>query len=281
MITAEFLEGLSRFSLVVRKRVTSNYIGGRKSIAVGRGVTFKDYRIYAPGDDFRLIDWKVYARTDDLYVKTYEEDRNLVAHIILDVSKSMDYGKRTKFDFGAMLGVGFAYLAMKENNKFQFSTFSEEIETFHARKGLGQLAQIMQYLNKTQTKGKSNLLDSITQYKKLISGRSLVVLISDFLVPIEEIKEALRTLGKHEVKVIQVLDPTEKNLSVDGDLKLRDSETHSILRTFITRRLRQKYKHELEEHSAEIEKTCDKLGYDFYLLTTDTPIFDAFYRVLQ
>jgi len=113
MISTEFLDQLTKFHLIVSKRVTSQYAGPRKSIAMGKGIIFKDHRIYAPGDDFRAIDWKVYARTDDLYVKNYEEERNLAVHIIVDSSGSMDYGKpRSKFDYASMLGVGFAYLAL-------------------------------------------------------------------------------------------------------------------------------------------------------------------------
>ena len=120
-IDTGFLSQLDRFSLVVHKRVTSNYTGPKRSIAFGRGLVFKEHRIYAPGDDIRSIDWKVFARTDHLYVKTYEEERNLTVHTIVDCSASMNFGKTiTKFDYASMLGVGFAYLAMKENEKFQF-----------------------------------------------------------------------------------------------------------------------------------------------------------------
>ena len=126
MLDTSFLDQLTRFNLVVNKRVTSNLAGPRKSISAGRGLTFKDYRIYAPGDDIRLIDWKVYARTDDLYIKAYEEERNLTVHIIIDGSASMGFGKpASKFDYASMIGVGFAYLEMRDNEKFQFSTFAD------------------------------------------------------------------------------------------------------------------------------------------------------------
>src|SRR3989338_4048340 len=108
MITTSFLDQLTRFNLVVNKRVTSNLIGSKKSVAAGRGLTFKDYRIYAPGDDIRLIDWKVFARTDNLYIKVHEEERNLTVHILIDKSASMDFGKPvSKFDYASMIGVGF------------------------------------------------------------------------------------------------------------------------------------------------------------------------------
>ena len=282
MITTEFLDELNRFNLVVQKRVTSNYIGPRKSVAAGRGLTFKDHRAYAPGDDIRLIDWKVFARTDDLHIKTFEEERNLTVHSIMDASASMGFGKPvSKFDYAAMLGVGFAYLAMRENEKFQFSTFAESLEVFQPRRGMSQLASMVYHLNEIKTQGYSKLLDAMQQYKKVIGSRSLLVLISDFLIDINEIIEALYNLGDHEIKIIQVLDPVEKDLSYSGDFKLIDSETKTDLRTFISPRLRVEYQQMLDSHCARIEETCNRLGMHFFQINTDTPVFDAFYRVLE
>lgn len=282
MITADFLGQLDKFSLVVRKRVTSKYSGPKRSIAQGRGIIFKEHRMYAPGDDIRAIDWNVYARTDDYYVKIYEEERNFTVHIIIDASNSMNFGKKnTKFDYASMIGVGFAYLAIKDNNKFQFSTFSDKLEVFKPSRGMSHLAAMMYHLNNVKLKGPSKIKESIFQYKKLIGSRSLLILISDFFIGIEDIIEALYTLGDHEIKIVQVLDPVEKDLSIEGDFRLKDSETSTILRTFISPRLRVNYQQLLEEHSAEIEKTCNKLGIHFYQITTDTPIFDAFYRILE
>lgn len=281
MIKIDFLNQLDRFHLAVKKRVTSNYTGPRRSVATGRGLTFKEHRIYTPGDDIRMIDWRVFARTDDLYIKTFEEERNLTAHIIMDSSASMGFGSpATKFEYAAMLGVGLAYLAMRENEKFQFSTFNEKLDVFQPRKGMSQLASMVFHLNNTKTEGNSKLLDSIMQYKKFIGSRAFLVLISDFLVNANEVVEALYMLGDQEVKIIQVLDSVEKNLKYLGDFKLIDSETRGMLRTYISPRLRVEYQQMLDNHAARIEETCNKLGYHFYQLTTDTPIFDAFYRVL-
>ena len=107
MIDTSFLDQLKRFNLVINKRVTSNLTGPRKSKAAGRGLTFKDYRIYAPGDDIRLIDWRVFARTDNYYIKVHEEERNLTVHLIVDKSASMEFGKPiSKFDYASMIIVG-------------------------------------------------------------------------------------------------------------------------------------------------------------------------------
>lgn len=282
MIDTSFLDQLSRFNLVVKKRVTSNLAGPRRSMAAGRGLTFKDYRIYAPGDDIRLIDWKVYARTDDLYIKAYEEERNLVVHIIIDGSASMGFGKPlSKFDYASMIGVGYAYLALRENEKFQFATFADSLEIFQPRRGMGHLAAMVQHLNGIKPKGYSKLLDTIKQYKKVIGSRSLLVLASDFLVNIDEIREAFYLLGDHQIKIIHVLDRVEKELRLEGDMKLIDSETKGLLRTFVSPRMRMEYQQQLDAHCARIEELCNKLNIDYNLAVTDTPIFDTFYKILE
>ena len=281
MITTDFLGLLDRFNLIMKKRVTSSYSGSRRSVARGRGTTLLDHRIYADGDDFRLIDWKVYARTDNLYVKRFEEERNLAVHILVDNSNSMNYGKPSKFDYSAMIGVGFAYLALKENEKFQFSTFSDMLEIFQPKRGMGQLASMIDYLNHAKAKGKSAFLDSVTQYKKLLTTRSLVIIASDFLFDLYEIQNALFSLGKHDLVVVQVLDRTEKEIDFSGDVKLKDSESQQELRTFVSPRLTQEYILRLKNHSQEIEETCMKMNAKYYQITTDMPIFDAFYTMLR
>jgi len=282
MIDSSFLDQLNKFSLVINKRVTSSFTGQRKSIALGKGMTFKDHRIYARGDDFRSIDWKVYARTDDLYIKTFEEERSLNVHIVMDASNSMKFGKPiSKFDYASMIGVGMAYLAMKGNEKFQFSTFSDNLEVFQPKRGMSQLASMIDYLNNLKTKGSSKLLDAVIHYKKLIGSKSLLVLTSDFMFDVDEIKESLIRLGKHRIKVIQVLDPIEKDLNINGDFNFKDSETNDLLRTFVGQNLRSKYQNLLNDHSAKIQETCDTLGVDFFQVTTDVPVFVSFYKILE
>ena len=281
MINASFFKELDRFNIVVKKRVTSSYTGPRRSVLSGRGVMFKDHRIYAPGDDIRSIDWKVYARTDDLYIKNYEEEKNLVVHSITDASASMNFGKSiSKFDYAAMLGVGFGYLSLKENEKFQFSTFADKLEVFPPKRGVPHLLSMVDHLNSQKPKGVSRFKDALQQYKKVIGSRALLFIISDFLIPIEEIREALYRIGDHEVNIIQVLDPVEIELSMQGDFRLKDSETGQKMLLHVSQKLKNEYSHMLEDHQGKIQEVCNKLNMKFYSIATETPIFDAFYRIL-
>ena len=282
MIDASFLDQLSKFHLIINKRVTSNYIGQKKSSAAGRGLTFKDYRIYAPGDDIRLIDWKVYARTDHLYIKSYEEERNMTVHVLSDCSASMNFGKPiSKWDYASMLAVGYAYLGMRDNEKVQFATFSDTLEIFQPKRGPAHLLSMISHLNSIKPKGQSQMRNALLEYRKVIGTKALVVVISDFLLPYNDIKESLYQLSGNEVKVIQVLDKVEKELKMEGDYKLTDSETRGIFRTFISPRMRSQYQQQLDAHCAQIEQTCNQLGFEYYLATSDVPIFETFYKMLN
>ena len=273
---------LDRFQLALKKRVHSDYQGLRESSQFGQGLVFKDYREYVPGDDTRYIDWRVYARTAKFFIKRFEEERNLVIHIIVDASGSMNYGENiTKFEYGSMIGLGFAYMAQSNNEKFIFSTFTETMQPYRSRKGVNQLLNIVDHLNKMKIEGKSKFRESLESYKSYITSRSLIAVISDFLYDPEELKESLSRYRKSQLFIIQVLDPGERKLNIHGDLILEDAELGAKLRTFISRRMAQKYSEKLENHIFQVKELCEDLGAEFLVVTTDTPIFDTFYQILR
>ncbi len=281
MINTEFLHQLDRFSLIINKRITSNYIGERFSQATGRGLIFKDHTIYAPGEDFRSIDWRVFGRTDKLYIKRYEEERNLVVHVVLDFSASMNFGTvMTKAEYASMIGIGFAYLALKNNERFVLSTFSDSLEFFKPKRGRAQLASMVEFLNTKKPKGLTKLDQSLAGYKKLINSRSYVVIVSDFLYPIEDIRGALAHFKNHKVVMIQVLDKLEKNLDIEGDFKLRDLETNEVLRTYINPFARRQYSGMLDEHNEKIKQACNEAGAKFFSSNTGMSVFDVFFELL-
>ena len=124
-------------------------------------------------------------------------------------------------------------------------------------------------------------LDAMTKYRKILGHKSLVIIISDFLLDPEEVKEGLLRLGNHDVKLVQVLDPSEKELQISGDVKLTDAETHTELRTYISPRLISQYEYQLDSHVAKLNKTALDIKADFFFVTTDTPVFDVFYKILS
>jgi len=281
MIETDFLKKLDKFDLILQRKVNSNYMGERKSRMHGSGIILKDYVQYTPGDDFRRIDWKVFARTDKLYSKRFEEERNLTIHIILDASGSMNYGRPKKFHYAAMIALGFAYIGLRNNERFVISTFSDKLELLRPRKGIAQLATLVDILNKKHPTGQSNLSSAAKRYhKRMIKSHSLVVIVSDFLYDVEQIKQTLLTFKNHEIHCVQVLDHVEAELDLAGDFRLIDSETGESMRTFISPLLRKKYVEKMRSHQSQIKDVCDQHKAKFSIASTGDDVFDTFFNIL-
>lgn len=279
MIDTSFFKELDRFSFMVRKRVSTAYSGSRRSILKGRGMEPVSYREYTQGDDFKTIDWKVYGRTEKLYVKEFEEEKSLTTHILLDTSKSMDF--RNKFEYSAMLALGFAYLVTKDNEKFAVATFGEDINITKPKRGRRYLSLTIDLLNGAQLNGKTNFDYCMEKYASVIRSRSLVFIISDFMADVDAIRNSVFRLGDNELVLIQVLDPLEKSLDLGGEAKLIDLETDAKMDIYTSPRLREQYLRKLNDHISKIKETCMTVGADFHTVTTDKPVFDAIFEVVS
>lgn len=277
MMDIDFLEELDRFSFMIRKRVSSVYSGARRSIRQGRGIDIYDFREYFPGDDIKAVDWKLYSRTERLYIRRFEEEKSLTTHILVDASRSMDFGK--KFDYAAMLAAGFAYLVTKENEKFALATYSEDLrDIMQPRKGKTHFLNAVELLKGTKLEGKTRIESCAERYSGMIKSRSLVVLISDFLENLASVQQGIYKLARHnELIAIQIFDAGEKNLDwLSGDAKVYDMESSEMMRTYISPRLKAEHEERFAEHIQGIKKACSEVGADFFSITTSTPIFDAF-----
>jgi uncharacterized protein (DUF58 family) len=286
MIDLDFLKQLKKLDLLAKKKVVSSYAGVKRSVSQGRGIEPVDHREYNFGDDLKFVDWKVYARTEKLFIKRFEEDKSLTAHTLVDSSKSMDFKspgqKYNKFDYASMLAVGFAYLTTKENEKFALAIVNSQLETvLQPKRGKRQFFATIDALNKQKLSGTTNLDASTKQYSKFINSKSLVVVISDFLEPIETIKNGLYRLGKFTQNyiVIQVFDPGEKRLDWQGDVKLRDLETNEEKKIFFSPSLRKEYAVRFMAHMEKVHSVCDDLGADFFSVPTDKDVFEVLFDI--
>jgi uncharacterized protein (DUF58 family) len=283
-INTDFLKALDRLQIILKRRIYADRQGTHQASHGGQGLVFRDFKAYSPGDDFRHIDWRVYARTDKFYIRRFEEERNLTLHILVDSSASMNFGTKgnpTKFEYAAQVGLGFAYIGMRNNEKFNLSTFTEHVSAFKPRKGAANLAALFDYMGKMRVEGKSDFLQSMEEYRKRITSKSFIVFISDFLYNLAEVEEILSRYRKSQVFVIQVLDIQERDLSLSGDVILEDAETQAKVRTFVSMRLKNTYQQKLEEHIARLKDICDHNGASFISVSTNTPIFEAFYHMFK
>lgn len=277
------MKSLDRLQMILKKKIYADTQGAHESSHHGEGLVFQDFKAYVPGDDFRHIDWKIYARTGKFYIRRFEEERNMSVHILIDSSASMDFGtgKHTKWDYAAMMGLGFCYMALKNNEQFNVNTFTDKVSFVKPGKGHNQLSYLYEFLTKHKIKGKSDFLNSMNEYKKRIRSRSLIVLVSDFLYDLNEVREVLSRYRKSEVFVVQVLDIEERDLSIRGDVILEDAETNSKMRTFVSNRMKNQYQEKLETHIFKLKDICQENDASFISVSTNTPIFEAFYHMLK
>ena len=275
----EFLDELDRFDSSLKRETTSLRQGEQESPDMGEGLTFADYRRYAPGDDTRLIDWKLYARTEEYFIKQYEEERNLTVHVLVDSSASMDFGvgAEHKFEYAAKLGLGFCYLTAEENNDFRFSIFGDEYDRLDSgRSNRGELLRLIDLLNERELGGRTDFRNALDGYAASISSRSLIVVLSDFLGDIDEIEEGLASLARNELVTAQVLSPDELDPDALGDTVFEEPETDAELRTYFGGRLAQQYHQRLDAFTGEISARAEDLRATHALVSTGDEFFDSF-----
>ena len=275
MIDLDYLEELERFQLALKRNASSMQSGEHKSPQTGQGMVFKDHKEYIPGDDIRKIDWKAYARTKDFFVKRFEEERRLNIHILLDRSSSMDYGNVNKYEFSAKLGLGVAKMSMNTNDKFNYSVFSETLTSLSSGRRNNNISELVEVLNNTRKTPESKIEDCITEYSNRIQNESAVVIFSDFLADPERIEAGLESLTHTKPVVVNVLDSSELDPDFEGDKILKDPESSSKLRTFLSKRTRESYRDKMESHVQELEEISRRNGAEFVQASTEDDVFQV------
>jgi uncharacterized protein (DUF58 family) len=278
-IDPAFLDELDRFDSSMKRETTSQYQGEQESPDVGEGLTFSDYRRYAPGDDTRLIDWKLYARTEEYFIKQFEEERSLTVHVLVDASSSMDFGEgdEHKFEYAAKLGLGFCYLTAAENNDFRFSVFTDDFERLDGgRSNSGELLRLIDRLNERELGGRTEFDAALESYAATITSRSLVVVLSDFLGDVDEVEAGLAALARNELVSAQVLSPDEVDPDAVGDTVFEEPESEAELRTYFGGRLAEQYHDRLDRFTGEVSARAEDLRATHALVSTGDEFFDSF-----
>lgn len=279
MIDPGFLEELDRLDDALVRRAEALRSGERASPAVGEGLTFSDHRRYSPGDEPGRIDWKLYARTEELYVKQFEEERQATVHVLVDESASMGFGEGAadKFEYGAKLGLGFAYRVAREHDEFRFSTFGREPERLDGGpSGRGEVLRLVDRCNEREPAGRGAVGEALTAYADAIRSRALVVVVSDFLAEPTEVEAGLAALADSDVVLAHVVAPGERDPPVTGDAVFEALETDEQLRTYFGRRLADRYRDRLEAHQGAIQDVARELGARHELVDTGAPFFESF-----
>jgi uncharacterized protein (DUF58 family) len=231
-LDAERLQRIRRLEIQTRRLVDSYFGGAWHAVFKGKGIEFEGVRPYQPGDDIRAIDWNVTARADESFVKQFTEERELNLMLLLDASPSTSFGTRSrhKRDLAVDVGAVLAYSAIRNQDRVGLLVFSHQVDLLLSpvrgrNHGLRLLRELL-YLEGAAAAGQTDLAGALQRADRLLKRRSIIVIISDFLVPLPLIERDLGHLARrHDVIPIVLRDALEQAWSDVGLLRLRDSET--------------------------------------------------------
>lgn len=279
LLDPRVLASIGRLDLIARTVVEGFLIGLHRSPFQGLSQEFASHRQYMAGDELRRIDWRIYARTDRLYVKEFEEETNAPVRLLLDASNSMRYTPReddlSKLDYARYLAASLAYLANKQRDRiglvcFGDSNASTRLET---RGGEKHLYAILAALEKQQAVGQARIGELLLREAALWKRRGLVILISDLYDEPEQIVSAVARVRRagHDTIVFHLLDRAEKLLEHDGLREFRDLETNETL-LVDAGRVRESYRQRIAEMCAFYRREFERAGIDYAQLDTAMPL---------
>jgi len=284
-INARTLAVIDDLSLLARTIVEGFISGLHRSPFLGYSTEFSAYRAYTQGDNLRHIDWKVWARSDELYVKQFEDDTNLRCQIFLDTSGSMDFGEgdANKFDFARVLAAVLAEIMVRQHDAPGLILFGEQtLQALPAHASRHHAEEIFHLLTHAQAKGGTHIDQTLFRTVETLTRRGMAVVISDFFSAEGAVKQLLRSLhGQHqEVIVFHLLAPEECDLPYDGEHLIEDLETGEEIPVH-TEDFRKEYQRRLSEFCDRIKQECVELEMDYQRLRTDTPLDAALLEYLE
>lgn len=261
---------LKRLQLVAQLIKAGTIRGERRSPRHGQSIEFADYRSYVPGDDFRQLDWNVYARHNHPFIKLRESEDDLAVYLLVDGSKSMDWGveDENKFIYACRLAAGFSVISLFTGDQLWLDVLGTGMQVGPVR-GQGNFLRILEALDQVKPKGQVNLFEASRQFSGSRKRAGLVILISDLLLR-DEYKDGLKQLQGHghEIILLQTLCQEELHPSLEGELRLVDVETETSQEVNIDRGMRKVYAQRLKAWQADIQSFCNQRQIRYFRVDT-------------
>ncbi|EMI27506.1 DUF58 domain-containing protein [Rhodopirellula europaea] len=285
-LSPETLQQIKRLDLRARMVVRGFLQGLHSSPLQGFSVQFSDHRLYNRGDDPKLIDWLVYAKTDKHYIKRFEAETNLNGFLLMDLSKSMGFRQgtsMTKFEYSTCLAAALTYLMSLQKDPVGLLTFDDKLRAIlPARSRRGHLGDVLAALSGMTPESTTELPRCLVQVAAMLKQHSLVMLFSDLLGDPEETLAALARLrhGGHDVIVFHVLDDAEVRFPYDGPVEFEDPESGELVTVDATG-FRAEYLDQIAAFRETYSQGCSALRIDYVPLDTSMPFDRALTEYLQ
>lgn len=266
---------LRNLNLVARSVVEGFVSGLHRSPYHGFSVEFADHRKYTPGDNIRDLDWRAWAKSDRFYIKRYEEETNVNAHLLLDVSASMTFRSRglSKLEYACFLAASLAYLMVRQQDSVGLVVFADGIEKrLPPHSSTLHLNELLRTLETVEPVAETDIAATFHQLAEMIKRRGLIVILSDLLDEEREVLRALRHFRhrRHEVIIFHILDPAERRFPYSRLSDFIDLETGSRLQVD-PRFVRQDYLKQIEAFINTYRQGATESNIEYVLADTATP----------
>src|SRR5262245_27883456 len=257
----------------------------RRTAQLGTGVEFADHREYTPGDDFRYLDWNLFARLDELLLKRFQEEKDLHVYFLLDCSRSMAFGDPPKFDFARQVGAALAFIALADLDRIAVTAFADDIVAdFPLTRGKGRILALLKFLENLPSEGEDTNLERVaTGFIHRDQRRGLVVVLSDLYDPngFERGMDLLRH-RKYEPHVIQMYDRYEKQpADMLGDVEMWDVESGASRKVTVTEKNLRQYRQLFEDDQERVQAYCNRHSLGCTRTSTDIPFDELILRMMR
>jgi len=302
LLTPELLRRLEQFQLLAARRAKSSAKGERRSRARGQSVEFADHRSYVPGEDFRYLDWNLFGRLDKLFLKLYEEERELPVRIFLDASESMTFGEPRKFDFARQVAAAIGYVALcgfdrvsvvpfpnaqgrTKNAPVENLSYTQQSAAegaLRSVRGKKSSMQFFQNLNALTAAGGADLNEALRRGALEARATGLAIVLSDFLDPAGYESGLTALVGRgFQVNVVQILAPEELAPTNFGDLRLVDSESGGLQEVTFGRYRMKAYQQTVQNFVQRLREYCTKRGMNFFMAPSNMDLQDLLLKQLR
>jgi uncharacterized protein (DUF58 family) len=275
-------------SLALRARhIVEGYVAGlHRSPYRGFSIEFAEHREYAPGDDLRYVDWKVFGRTDKFYLKQFEDETNLICYLVLDISESMRYqgpdAALSKLEYAQCLAAAIAWLVLHQQDAVGLVTFDNEIRANVApSSNASHLRSLLQVMEDVHPVAKTATGPIFHELAERFRKRGVVLILSDLFDEVGSLMAGLKHFAhrRHDVILLHVLDPAELEFPFRSPTMFHGLEQYPELLAD-PRSLRRAYLQEMERFRTEVQKGCRRQQMDYQLIRTDQPFDEALTKYL-
>ncbi len=286
LFDAAFLGRVEQLALLARRMATSGAQAHRRSKKLGSGIEFAEHRDYAPGDEPNQIDWALYARSDDLQIREFEEEEDLSVYFLVDHSQSMAVGPEdtpTLLDRALQLSAALAYISLSNLDRVAAVPFAQGAQPpMRPLRGRGQFFRLLRALSAVQPGGKTAIAQTIDDFVRYQPRKGLVVLLSDFFDP-TGLGDALRQLTYRgfQPMLLHLVDASLLEAGSYGDVALVDSETGQLHEITLTPAMMAEYRAAFEGFCADIDSAARQVGATCLRLDIAVPYDEAVLRVFR